>query len=153
MGHTKAVNGPGDVIRLKLETLFPADARLLEATVESISLPAVMLQSRAAGERSSPARLCPVEIDATVMRRTPLILARHGTVQQPTRSHFQKAVLKMAIPDFSRLFLVAGMTHSPLFAYPSRHAGFCSLLLLRRFQSAMPTLSVTMAVGRAAGEE
>ncbi|HUY82578.1 MAG TPA: plasma-membrane proton-efflux P-type ATPase [Acidobacteriaceae bacterium] len=150
---------PGDVIRLRLGDIVPADARLLtgdpvqvdESALTGESLPA----TRKAGEAVfSGSILRKGEIDAmvyatganTYFGKTVQLVAEAHTV-----SHFQKSVLKignylivLAAALVAVIVTVALFRHDPVLDTLE----FALVLLVAAIPVAMPTvLSVTMAVG------
>jgi H+-transporting ATPase len=150
---------PGDVIRLRLGDIVPADARLLEGD------PVQVDESALTGE-SLPATRKPGQAvySGSIMRRGEIGALVYATgektyfgktaqlVQQAhTVSHFQKAVLK--IGNFLIILAVALVAVIIAFAL---HRGdpilttlqFALVLTVAAIPVAMPTvLSVTMAVG------
>jgi H+-transporting ATPase len=150
---------PGDVIRLRLGDIIPADAKLVEGDYLAVDQSALTGESlpvnRKAGDvvySGSIARqgemiaLVTATGGATFFGRTARLVERAGAV-----SHFQKAVL--AIGDYLiylSLALVAVLVTVQLF----RHAPlvelvqFALILTVASIPVAMPAvLSVTMAVG------
>jgi H+-transporting ATPase len=149
---------PGDVIRLRLGDIVPADARLLDGD------PVEVDQSALTGE-SLPATRKPGDpvFSGSIIRQgeTEALVYATGTdtyygktaqmVQgAQTPSHFQKAVLK--IGDYLiilavalvALVVVALFRHDPIL----NTLEFSLVLLVAAIPVAMPTvLSVTMAVG------
>jgi len=152
---------PGDVIRLRLGDIVPADARLLAGD------PVQVDQSALTGE-SLPATRKPGEavFSGSIIKRgeTDAMVYATGThtyfgktaelVQDAhTVSHFQRAVLKignylivLAVALVALIVTVALFRHDPTLSTLE----FALVLLVAAIPVAMPTvLSVTMAVGRA----
>ena len=150
---------PGDVIRLRLGDIVPADARLLEGD------PVQVDESALTGE-SLPATRKPGQavFSGSIMRRGEIGALVYATgektyfgrtaqlVQQAhTVSHFQKAVLKIG----NYLIVLAVILVAVIIAF-ALHRGdpilttlqFALVLTVAAIPVAMPTvLSVTMAVG------
>jgi H+-transporting ATPase len=150
---------PGDVIRLRLGDIVPADARLLEGD------PVQVDESALTGE-SLPATRKPGEavFSGSIMRRGEIGALVYATgektyfgktaqlVQEAhTVSHFQKAVLKIG----NYLIILAVVLVAVIIAF-ALHRGdpllttlqFALVLTVAAIPVAMPTvLSVTMAVG------
>ena len=157
---------PGDVIRLRLGDIVPADARLLDGDEVSVD------QSALTGE-SLPATRKPGEavFSGSIMRRGEIgaLVYATGTntyfgktaqlVQEAhTVSHFQQAVLKigkyliiLALVLVAVIVSVGFFRGEPmLYAKPPRDPVllFALILTVAAIPVAMPTvLSVTMAVG------
>ena len=150
---------PGDVIRLRLGDIVPADARLLEGD------PVEVDQSALTGE-SLPATRNPGEavFSGSILRRGEIEAMVYATgtdtyfgktaqlVQEAhTVSHFQRAVLNignyliiLAVVLVALIVTVALFRHDPLL----NTLQFALVLLVAAIPVAMPTvLSVTMAVG------
>jgi H+-transporting ATPase len=150
---------PGDVIRLMLGDIVPADARLLPGDPMEVD------QSALTGE-SLPATKNPGEaiFSGSIIRQgesEAMVYATGGDtyfgktaqmVQGPESvSHFQKAVLKigdyliiLAVALVLLIVVVALFRHDPLLSTLE----FALVLLVAAIPVAMPTvLSVTMAVG------
>ncbi len=150
---------PGDVIRLRLGNIVPADARLLAGD------PVQVDQSALTGE-SLPATRKPGEavFSGSIIKRgeTDAMVYATGTntyfgktaelVQDAhTVSHFQRAVLKignylivLAVALVAVIVTLALFRHDPLLSTLE----FALVLLVAAIPVAMPTvLSVTMAVG------
>ena len=150
---------PGDVIRLRLGDIVPADARLLDGDPVSVD------QSALTGE-SLPAARKPGEavFSGSIIRRGEIgaLVYATGTntyfgktaqlVQEAhTVSHFQKAVLKignyliiLAVALVAVIIAVAIFRGDPILY----HAAVRLVLTVAAIPVAMPTvLSVTMAVG------
>jgi H+-transporting ATPase len=150
---------PGDVIRLRLGDIVPADARLLAGG------PVEVDQSALTGE-SLPAERKPGEavFSGSIMRRGEIEALVYATgtrtylgktaqlVQEAhTVSHFQRAVLKigdylivLAVALVAVIIAVALFRHDPILATLQ----FALVLTVAAIPVAMPTvLSVTMAVG------
>ena len=150
---------PGDVIRLRLGDIVPADARLLagdpvevdQSALTGESLPA----SRATGEAVfSGSIIRRGEVDAlvyatgthTYFGKTAQLVEEAHTV-----SHFQRAVLKigdyliaLAVALVAVIIAVALLRGDPVLTT----VAFALVLLVAAIPVAMPTvLSVTMAVG------
>jgi H+-transporting ATPase len=150
---------PGDVIRLRLGDIVPADARLLEGD-------AVQVDESALTGESLPATRNPGQavFSGSIMRRGEIGALVYATgestyfgktaqlVQQAhTVSHFQKAVLKIG----NYLIILAVVLVAVIIAF-ALHRGdpilttlqFALVLTVAAIPVAMPTvLSVTMAVG------
>ena len=157
---------PGDVIRLRLGDIVPADARLLDGDEVSVD------QSALTGE-SLPATRKPGEavFSGSIMRRGEIgaLVYATGTntyfgktaqlVQEAhTVSHFQQAVLKigkyliiLALALVAVIITVGIIRGEPmLYAKPPKDPVllFALILTVAAIPVAMPTvLSVTMAVG------
>ena len=150
---------PGDVIRLRLGDIVPADARLLAGD------PVEVDQSALTGE-SLPAERKPGEavFSGSIMRRGEIEAMVYATgaktyfgktaqlVQEAhTVSHFQRAVLKigdylivLAVALVAVIIAVSLFRHDPILATLQ----FALVLTVAAIPVAMPTvLSVTMAVG------
>ncbi|MEO5898832.1 MAG: plasma-membrane proton-efflux P-type ATPase [Ilumatobacteraceae bacterium] len=150
---------PGDVIRLRLGDIVPADARLLDGDPVSVD------QSALTGE-SLPATRGPGDavFSASIIRRGEIGALVYATgantyfgetaqlVQEaPTISHFQRAVLKigkfliiLAVALVAVIIMVSIMRGDPTFTTLQ----FALVLTVAAIPVAMPTvLSVTMAVG------
>src|SRR5664280_2779510 len=150
---------PGDVIRLRLGDIIPADARLLEGD------PVEVDQSALTGE-SLPATCAPGDavFSASIIRQGEIgaLVYATGTntyfgktaelVQDSeTVSHFQRAVLKigtyliiLALAMVCLIILVSTVRGDPFFTTLQ----FALVLTVAAIPVAMPTvLSVTMAVG------
>nr|MBW4078713.1 plasma-membrane proton-efflux P-type ATPase [Acidobacteriota bacterium] len=150
---------PGDVIRLRLGDIVPADARLLEGD------PVEVDQSALTGE-SLPATRGPGDavFSASIIRQGEIgaLVYATGTntyfgktaelVQESqTVSHFQRAVLKigtyliiLAVAMVSVIIVVSIVRGDPFFTTLQ----FALVLTVAAIPVAMPTvLSVTMAVG------
>jgi H+-transporting ATPase len=150
---------PGDVIRMRLGDIVPADARLLagdEIAVDQSALTGESLPvTRKPGDAVfSGSILRRGEIDAFVYATgTKTFFGKTAALveQAHTVSHFQKAVMK--IGDY--LILLAGVLVGVIIAFALfRHDPmletfeFALVLLVAAIPVAMPTvLSVTMAVG------
>ena len=150
---------PGDVVRLRLGAIVPADARLLAGD------PIQVDESALTGE-SLPANRKPGDevFSGSIMRRGEIDAIVYATgshtyfgktaqlVQEAkTVSHFQRAVLKigdylivLAVALVLLIVVVALFRHDPLLDTLE----FALVLLVAAIPVAMPTvLSVTMAVG------
>jgi H+-transporting ATPase len=150
---------PGDVIRLRLGDIVPADARLLDGDPVSVD------QSALTGE-SLPATCGPGDAvySASIIRRGEIGALVYATgantyfgktaqlVQEaPTVSHFQRAVLKigkfliiLAVALVAVIIVVSVLRGDPTFTTLQ----FALVLTVAAIPVAMPTvLSVTMAVG------
>ena len=150
---------PGDVIRLRLGDIIPADARLLDGDPVEVDQSALTGESlpvtvKSGGAVFSGSILRQGEIDAMVYATgTGTYFGKTAQLVQEahTVSHFQKAVLK--IGDYLILLAVALVV---LILIVALFRGdkvlttleFCLVLLVAAIPVAMPTvLSVTMAVG------
>jgi H+-transporting ATPase len=150
---------PGDVIRLRLGDIVPADARLLQGDEVSVD------QSALTGE-SLPATKKPGDavFSGSILRRGEIGALVYATGANTyfgrtadlvetavTVSHFQKAVLKigdyliiLAVALVSVIVLVGVLRGEPLLTLLQ----FALVLTVAAIPVAMPTvLSVTMAVG------
>jgi H+-transporting ATPase len=150
---------PGDVIRLRLGDIIPADARLLDGDPVEVDQSALTGESlpvtvKPGGAVFSGSILRQGEIDAMVYATgTSTYFGKTAQLVQEahTVSHFQKAVLK--IGDYLIILAVALVV---LILIVALFRGdkvlttleFCLVLLVAAIPVAMPTvLSVTMAVG------
>ena len=150
---------PGDVIRLRLGDIVPADARLLagdpvqvdQSALTGESLPATHKPGEAVFSGSIIKR---GEIDAMVYATgTNTYFGKTAQLVQEahTVSHFQRAVLKignyliiLAVALVAVIVAVALFRHDPILSTLE----FALVLLVAAIPVAMPTvLSVTMAVG------
>jgi len=150
---------PGDVIRLRLGDIVPADARLLDGDSIEVDQSALTGESlpvtaKSGGAVYSGSIIRQGEIDAVVYAtgsntyfgKTALLVEQAHTV-----SHFQKAVMK--IGDYLIVLAVALVALILVFALfrgdkVLTTLEFCLVLLVAAIPVAMPTvLSVTMAVG------
>ena len=150
---------PGDVIRLRLGDIVPADARLLagdpvqvdQSALTGESLPATRKPGEAVFSGSIIKR---GEIDAMVYATgTNTYFGKTAQLVQEahTVSHFQRAVLKignyliiLAVALVAVIVTVALFRHDPILSTLE----FALVLLVAAIPVAMPTvLSVTMAVG------
>ncbi len=150
---------PGDVIRLRLGDIIPADAKLIEGGYLSVDQSALtgeslpvgktvgdVVYSGAIARQGEMVALVVATGSHTFFGRTAQLVEHAGAV-----SHFQKAVL--AIGDYliylslalvSVLVLVQMFRHTPLLELVQ----FALILTVASIPVAMPTvLSVTMAVG------
>jgi H+-transporting ATPase len=150
---------PGDVIRIRLGDIIPADARLLDGDPVEIDQSALTGESlpvtcSPGGAVFSGSILRQGEIDAMVYATgTHTYFGKTAQLVQSARttSHFQRAVLK--IGDYLIILAVALVV---LILVVALFRGdkllttleFCLVLLVAAIPVAMPTvLSVTMAVG------
>ena len=150
---------PGDVIRLRLGDIVPADARLLEGDSIEVDQSALTGESlpvtaKPGGAVFSGSIIRQGEIDAMVYATgTNTYFGKTAQLVQEahTVSHFQRAVLK--IGDYLIVLAVALVV---LILIVALFRGdkvlttleFCLVLLVAAIPVAMPTvLSVTMAVG------
>ncbi len=150
---------PGDVIRLRLGNIVPADARLLDGDSMSIDQSTLTGESLPATRNSGDA-----VFSGSIVRRgesNALVYATGAKtyfgktaqlVQEAhTDSHFQKAVLKignylilLALVLVTLIITVALFRHDPIL----ETLQFALVLTVASIPVAMPTvLSVTMAVG------
>jgi H+-transporting ATPase len=150
---------PGDVIRLRLGDIIPADARLLEGDSIEVDQSALTGESlpvevKPGGAVFSGSILRQGEIDAivyatganTYFGKTAQLVQSAETV-----SHFQRSVLKigdyliaLAVAMVLLIVTIALIRHDPVLTTLE----FCLVLLVAAIPVAMPTvLSVTMAVG------
>jgi H+-transporting ATPase len=150
---------PGDVIRLRLGDIVPADARLLEGDSVEVDQSALTGESlpvtaKPGGAVFSGSIIRQGEIDAMVYATgTNTYFGKTAQLVQEahTVSHFQRAVLK--IGDYLIILavtLVAVILAVALFRGDKALTTleFCLVLLVAAIPVAMPTvLSVTMAVG------
>jgi len=149
----------GDVIRLRLGDIVPADARLLDGDPVEVDQSALTGESlpvtRKPGDAIfSGSIMRQGEIDAMVYatgERTYFGKTAQLVQQAHTVSHFQRAVLKigdylivLAVGLVAIILIVSLLRHNPLLDTLE----FCLVLLVASIPVAMPTvLSVTMAVG------
>ena len=156
---------PGDVIRMRLGDIVPADARLLDGD------PVEVDQSALTGE-SLPAERKPGEavFSGSIIRQGEIGALVYATgantyfgktaqlVQEAhTVSHFQKAVLKignyliiLAVALVAVIIAVAIFRGDPILTQSPAQLQFALVLTVAAIPVAMPTvLSVTMAVGAA----
>ena len=150
---------PGDVIRLRLGDIVPADARLLDGDSIQVDQSALTGESlpvtaKSGGAVYSGSIIRQGEIDAMVYATgTNTYFGKTAQLveQAHTVSHFQKAVMK--IGDYLIILavaLVAVVLVVALFRGDKvlTTLEFCLVLLVAAIPVAMPTvLSVTMAVG------
>jgi H+-transporting ATPase len=150
---------PGDVIRLRLGDIVPADARLLDGDSIEVDQSALTGESlpvtaKPGGQVYSGSIIRQGEIDAMVYATgTNTYFGKTAQMVQSahTVSHFQKAVMK--IGDYLIILavaLVALILVIALFRGDKvlTTLEFCLVLLVAAIPVAMPTvLSVTMAVG------
>ncbi len=150
---------PGDVVRLRLGDIIPADARLLEGDSVEVDQSALTGESlpvtiKPGGAVFSGSILRQGEIDAlvyatgtnTYFGKTAQLVEEAHTV-----SHFQRSVLKigdyliiLAAALVVMILIVALFRGDPVLTTLE----FCLVLLVAAIPVAMPTvLSVTMAVG------
>jgi H+-transporting ATPase len=150
---------PGDVIRLRLGDIIPADARLLEGDSVQVDQSALTGESlpvevKPGGAVYSGSILRQGEIDAMVYATgTNTYFGKTAQLVQSadTVSHFQRSVLKigdyliaLAVAMVLLIVIVALFRHDPVLTTLE----FCLVLLVAAIPVAMPTvLSVTMAVG------
>jgi H+-transporting ATPase len=150
---------PGDVIRLRLGDIVPADARLLDGDSIEVDQSALTGESlpvtaKSGGAVYSGSIIRQGEIDAVVYATgTDTYFGKTAQLveQAHTVSHFQKAVMK--IGDYLIVLAVALVALILVFALfrgdkVLTTLEFCLVLLVAAIPVAMPTvLSVTMAVG------
>jgi len=150
---------PGDVIRVRLGDIVPADARLLEGDSVEVDQSALTGESLPATRKSGEALF-----SGSIIRQGEIDAMVYGTgvntyfgktaqlVQEAhTVSHFQKAVLKignylivLAVALVAVIITVAIFRGDPIFTTLQ----FALVLTVAAIPVAMPTvLSVTMAVG------
>ena len=150
---------PGDVIRLRLGDIVPADARLLEGDQVEVDQSALTGESLPATRKSGEA-----VFSGSILRQGEIGALVYATgentyfgktaqlVQEAhTASHFQKAVLKignyliiLAVVLVALIITVAIVRGDPILATLQ----FALVLTVAAIPVAMPTvLSVTMAVG------
>ncbi|MGA2536029.1 MAG: plasma-membrane proton-efflux P-type ATPase [Terracidiphilus sp.] len=150
---------PGDVIRLRLGDIIPADARLLAGDSVQVDQSALTGESlpveiKSGGAVYSGSILRQGEIDAIVYATgTNTYFGKTAQLVQSadTVSHFQRSVLKigdyliaLAVAMVLLIVVVALLRHDPVLTTLE----FCLVLLVAAIPVAMPTvLSVTMAVG------
>ncbi len=150
---------PGDVIRLRLGDIIPADARLLEGDSVQVDQSALTGESlpvevKPGGAVYSGSILRQGEIDAIVYATgTNTYFGKTAQLVQSadTVSHFQRSVLKigdyliaLAVAMVLLIVVVSLFRHEPVLTTLE----FCLVLLVAAIPVAMPTvLSVTMAVG------
>ena len=150
---------PGDVVRLRLGDIVPADARLLDGDSIEVDQSALTGESlpvtaKPGGAVYSGSIIRQGEIDAIVYATgTNTYFGKTAQMVQSahTVSHFQKAVMK--IGDYLIILAVALVALILVFALfrgdkVLTTLEFCLVLLVAAIPVAMPTvLSVTMAVG------
>ena len=150
---------PGDVVRLRLGDIVPADARLLDGDSIEVDQSALTGESlpvtaKPGGAVYSGSIIRQGEIDAIVYGTgTNTYFGKTAQMVQSahTVSHFQKAVMK--IGDYLIILAVALVALILVFALfrgdkVLTTLEFCLVLLVAAIPVAMPTvLSVTMAVG------
>jgi H+-transporting ATPase len=150
---------PGDVVRLRLGDIVPADARLLDGDSIEVDQSALTGESlpvtaKPGGAVYSGSIIRQGEIDAMVYATgTNTYFGKTAQMVQEanTVSHFQKAVMK--IGDYLIILAVALVALILAFALfrgdkVLTTLEFCLVLLVAAIPVAMPTvLSVTMAVG------
>ena len=150
---------PGDVIRLRLGDIVPADARLLEGDEVSVDQAALTGESLPAGKKSGDA-----VFSGSIIRRGEIGALVYATGEKTyfgktanlvetahTVSHFQKAVLRignylivLAIALVAIIIGVGVYRGEPILTTLQ----FALILTVAAVPVAMPTvLSVTMAVG------
>jgi H+-transporting ATPase len=150
---------PGDVIRLRLGDIVPADARLLNGDPIQIDQSALTGESlpvtrQTGDEVYSGASVKQGEVDALVYatgQQTYFGKTAHLVEGTHTVSHFQRAVLKIgnyliviALALVSLILVVSAIRHDELLTTVE----FALVLTIAAIPVAMPTvLSVTMAVG------
>ena len=149
----------GDVIRLRLGDIVPADARLLDGDPVEVDQSALTGESLPVSRKTGDAVfsgsiLRQGEIEAMVYatgENTYFGKTAKLVEQAQTVSHFQKAVLKigdylivLAVALVAVILTVSLIRHNPVLDTLE----FCLILLVAAIPVAMPTvLSVTMAVG------
>jgi H+-transporting ATPase len=149
----------GDVIRLRLGDIVPADARLLDGDPVEIDQSALTGESLPVSRKPGDAVFSGSimrqgEIDAMVYatgENTYFGKTAQLVEQAQTVSHFQRAVLKigdylivLAVVLVAVILTVSLFRHNPILDTLE----FCLVLLVAAIPVAMPTvLSVTMAVG------
>ncbi len=150
---------PGDVIRLRLGDIVPADARLLDGDPVQVDQSALTGESLPATRKTGEAVFSGSiikrgEIDALVYATgTKTYFGKTAELVQDahTVSHFQRAVLKigdyliiLAVALVAVIVAIALFRHDPILSTLE----FALVLLVAAIPVAMPTvLSVTMAVG------
>ena len=150
---------PGDVIRIRLGDIIPADVRILTEDAVQVDQSALTGESlpveRKSGEPLfSGSILRQGEGDAMVYatgQKTYFGKTAQLVEEAHTKSHFQRAVLNignylivLAVTLVAAIIVVALMRHDPLFDTLE----FALVLLVAAIPVALPTvLSVTMAVG------
>lgn len=150
---------PGDVIRIRLGDIIPADVRILTEDAVQVDQSALTGESLPVERRSgeplfSGSILRQGEGDAMVYatgQKTYFGKTAQLVEEAHTQSHFQKAVLNignylivLAVVLVAAIIVVALMRHDPLFDTLE----FALVLLVAAIPVALPTvLSVTMAVG------
>ncbi|HEX4047293.1 MAG TPA: plasma-membrane proton-efflux P-type ATPase [Elusimicrobiota bacterium] len=150
---------PGDVIRLRIGDIVPADARLLDGDPVEVDQSALTGESlpveRKAGEGVYSGSILKLgEIDAVVYATgVGTFFGKTAQLVEGARSvsHFQKAVLKigdyliaLAVALVALILVVAVFRHDPLMTTLE----FALVLTVAAIPVAMPTvLSVTMAAG------
>ena len=150
---------PGDVVRVRLGDIIPADAKLFdgdyllvdESALTGESLP---VEKQVADVAYSGSIVQKGEMNALVVStgmRTFFGKTAKLVVEAKTRSHFQKALIKignyliaLAIGLIALVFLVAIFRHESLL----ETLQFAVVLMIAAIPAALPAvLSVTMAVG------
>ncbi|MEO5788517.1 plasma-membrane proton-efflux P-type ATPase, partial [Gelidibacter sp.] len=150
---------PGDVIRMRLGDIVPADARLLDGDEISVDQSALTGESLPASRKSGEAVFSGSiirrgEIDALVYATgTNTYFGKTAKLVEEahTESHFQKAVLKignyliiLALVLVAIIITVSVLRRDPILSTLQ----FALVLTVAAIPVAMPTvLSVTMAVG------
>ncbi len=150
---------PGDIVRIRLGEIVPADLKLIEGDFLQVD------ESSLTGE-SLPVekKVCDIVFSGSIVRQgemTALVFAtgmntyfgRTATLVElaKTQSHFQKAVVKigdyliiLAIVLVTLIFIVATLRHESLL----QTLQFALVLVVAAIPAALPAvLSVTMAVG------
>lgn len=153
---------PGDIIRLRLGDVIPADAKLVEGDYLSVDQSALtgeslpvgkalgdVVYSGSAAKQGEMVAAVTATGSRTFFGRTAQLVQQAGSV-----SHFQKAVL--SIGDYL-IYLSLGLVALLVLVQLHRHvpllelAQFCLILTVASIPVAMPAvLSVTMAVGAVA---
>ncbi len=150
---------PGDVVRLRLGDIVPADARLLDGEEVEVDQSALTGESLPATRKSGEA-----VFSGSIIRRGEICAIVYGTGKNTyfgkttqlvqgaeTVSHFQRAVLNignyliiLAVVLVTVIIIVALLRHDPILTTLQ----FALVLTVAAIPVAMPTvLSVTMAVG------
>ena len=150
---------PGDVIRVRMGDIVPADARLLEGDPIEVDQSALTGESLPATRKSGEADVFRFDRSSGRNRRTGLCHGCEHLLRQDggtgaggeTVSHFQRAVLKIG----NYLIILAVVMVSTIIAFAIFRGDpilttlqFALVLTVAAIPVAMPTvLSVTMAVG------
>ena len=150
---------PGDIIRIRLGDVIPADVKLIEGDYLSVDQSALTGESLPVTKRTGDdafsgtiAKQCEVIAEVTTTGKNTRFGKTAGLVEQAqTVSHFQKAVL--TIGDYL-IYVSLGLVAILVLVQLHRHAPwldlvqFALILTVASIPVAMPAvLSMTMAVG------